>query len=102
MPDQATLAAIMAMAALTYLTRTAGYWVARRLDLGGRIGMGLRAMPGAVLISLVAPTALAAGVAEAAASLVTVLFAARGAPFLLAVAAGVATVIAGRYGLAML
>jgi uncharacterized membrane protein len=52
----------------------------------------LREIPGAILISIVAPAALAAGPAEALAALATVLVAARTRNLVLAMAAGVVVV----------
>src|SRR4051812_11482435 len=49
--DAATLAAILAMAAVTYATRLAGFALVRRLDLRGRARLALEAVPGAVLMA---------------------------------------------------
>jgi uncharacterized membrane protein len=97
--DPAALAAIVAMGAATYLTRTAGYWLARRFTLSGRVLAGLEAVPGAILIALIAPAAFATGVAESAAAAVALLVAVIRWPMLVAlvasaaVAAGVRAVI---------
>ncbi len=71
--DPTTLAAILAMAAVTYATRVAGFAVVRRLALTGRAQLALEAVPGAVLVALVAPAVLTAGPADALAGAVTVL-----------------------------
>ena len=71
--DLPTLAAILAMAAVTYATRVAGFALVRRLELTGRAQLALEAVPGAVLVALVAPAILASGPADALAGLVTVL-----------------------------
>jgi uncharacterized membrane protein len=97
--DPTTFAAIAAMAVATYLTRIAGYWLVRRVSLTGRPAAALEAVPGAVLIALIAPTVLATGPAESGAALVTILIARRGA-MLPAVVGGVAAVALFRLMLA--
>ena len=89
--DPITLAAITAMAVATYLTRIAGYWLVRHVTLKGRAAAALEAVPGAVLIALIAPMVLATDPAESGAALVTILIARRGA-MLPAVVGGVAAV----------
>lgn len=86
--DATTLAAILAMAAVTYATRIAGFALVRRLTLTGRARMALEAVPGAVLVALVAPAILTRGPADALAGLLTVLAALR-LPVLGVVAVGV-------------
>ena len=86
--DLPTLAAILAMAAVTYATRVAGFALVRRLELTGRAQLALEAVPGAVLVALVAPTMLAHGPADALAGAVTVLAAWR-LPVLAVVVVGV-------------
>lgn len=86
--DLPTLAAILAMAAVTYATRVAGFALVRRLELTGRAQLALEAVPGAVLVALVAPAMLASGPADALAGAVTVLAAWR-LPVLAVVVVGV-------------
>lgn len=93
--DPTTLLAILAMALVTYLTRIAGLFIAGRLALSGRAKAAFEAIPPAVLISVIAPTALATGWAETLAALITGLAATR-LPLLATVAVGVASVVALR------
>lgn len=86
---------IAGMAVVTALTRFAGYWAIGHFAIRGRVAAALEAMPAAVLVSIITPTALATGVAETIAVGVTVLLAMR-VPTLAAVAGGVATVVALR------
>ena len=86
--DAATLAAILAMAAVTYATRLAGFALVRRLDLRGRARLALEAVPGAVLMALIAPVVLSGRPADALAGVATVLAALR-LPLLAVVAVGV-------------
>jgi uncharacterized membrane protein len=93
--DPGALAAILAMAVVTYLTRIAGPFVAGRLALRGRAKAAFDAIPPAVLIAVVAPTALATGWPETAAAAVAAVAATR-LPLLATIAAGVVAVVAFR------
>lgn len=90
--DPTTLAAILAMAVVTYLTRIAGIFVAGRLTLQGRAKAAFEAIPPAVLVAVIAPTALATGWPETLAALVTAVAAMR-LPLLATIAVGVVTVV---------
>ena len=87
---------IVGMAAVTALTRFAGYWAIGHFAIRGRVAAALEAMPAAVLVSIITPTALATGAAETIAVVVTVLLALR-LPTLVAVAGGVAMVVLLRH-----
>ncbi len=90
--DPLALAAILGMAAVTYLTRLGGWLAIRRMALRGRARAGLEAVPGAVLAAVITPAVLTTGPAETIAAAVTVLAALR-LPQLAAVVAGVASVV---------
>ena len=92
------LLAILGMAAVTYLTRAGGLWLLRRLGGSptGRAAVGLRAIPGAVLVAIVAPNALGAGPAGAVAALATAIVALRTGRILVAMATGVVLVLVWR------
>lgn len=90
--DPTTLAAILAMAAVTYLTRIAGLFVADRLVLTGRAKAAFDAIPPAVLVAVIAPTALTTGWAETVAAGITMVAATR-LPLLATVAVGVVSVV---------
>lgn len=94
--DLSTLAAILAMAAATILTRISGLVLLRYVTLSKRQKRALGAIPPAVLMAVVTPTALATGIAESIACAVTALAAFR-LPMLAAVALGVATVATLRF-----
>ena len=89
--DPDTLLAIAAMALATVLTRLAGLLLIRYVVLDGAARTAIGAIPPAVLMAVVAPTALATGPAETIACAVTAVAAVR-LPMLAAVAAGVACV----------
>jgi len=86
---------IFGMAIVTLLTRVFGYWAIGKLTVSGRLKIALEVMPGAVLLSIVAPTAFASGSAEAIAAVMTALLALR-APLLVAIMGGVLIVVALR------
>ena len=90
--DPLTLAAVLAMAVVTYATRVAGLFVADRLVLTGRAKAAFDAIPPAVLVAVIAPTALTTGWAETLAAAITVLAATR-LPLLGTIGVGVAAVV---------
>ena len=91
--DHITLLAIALMALATYATRAGGLWLANRFDLSERAGAWLDAIPGAILVSLVAPTVLTGGPAEALAAVAVVFVAVRSGSLPLAMATGVVAVV---------
>ena len=93
--DPATLLTILGMAAVTYFTRIAGLLSGGRLAFTGRAKAAFEAIPPAVLIAVIAPTALATGWPETAAAAVTMVAALR-LPLLATIAVGVAAVVALR------
>lgn len=84
------------MALATYASRAAGLMLMSRVTPGPRAERFMCAIPGAILTAIVAPSALAAGPAEGAATLATALVAWRFGNLPLAMAAGVAVVLAAR------
>jgi uncharacterized membrane protein len=87
---------ILCMAAVTYATRASGLWLIGRVQLSPRVEAGLRYVPGAVLISFVAPALLDAGARGVVAGLVTAIVAWRSKSPLIAMICGVATLVALR------
>lgn len=90
--DPQTLAAILLMATVTYLTRIAGLFLTERIVLAGRAKAAFDAIPPAVLAAVIAPTALATGWPETIAAGVTALAATR-LPLLGTIAVGVGAVV---------
>lgn len=90
--DPLNLIAILGMAIVTYATRIAGLALAGRLDLSARAQAAFDAIPPAVLVAVIAPSALATGWAETGAALVAALAATR-LPLLGVVAVGVIAVV---------
>lgn len=89
--DPNTFLAIVAMAIATIATRIGGLVLIRFVTIGEAQRRALEAIPPAVLMAVIAPTALVTGPAETIATVVTALVAMR-LPLLAAVASGVVTV----------
>lgn len=64
---------IALMAITTYLTRAAGYWVLKNRQLSQRTLKVMEAIPGCVLISVIAPVLVSGKVSDAIAVGVTIL-----------------------------
>ncbi|MEX2629325.1 MAG: AzlD domain-containing protein [Tistlia sp.] len=90
------LAAILAMGLATYVTRAGGFLLMRWVPQGGRVEAWLKAVPGAVLMAIVAPALLTHGLAGALAIGATLLVMRTTRQDLLAVGAGVLTVALAR------
>ncbi len=93
--DTHNLLAILGMALATYATRLAGLALAGRLQLSPRAQAAFDAIPPAVLVAVIAPSALATGWPETVAALLAALAATR-LPLLGVVVVGVAAVVALR------
>lgn len=91
--DPLTMTTILLMAVATYATRAGGLWLASRLALSGRVEAWLDFIPGAILVSIVAPVVLASGLAEALAALAVVLVASRTGSLPVAMVTGVFAVL---------
>ncbi|HEV7323159.1 MAG TPA: AzlD domain-containing protein [Ensifer sp.] len=89
--DLTTLLAIFAMAIATIATRIGGLVLIRYVAIGENQKRALEAIPPAVLMAVIAPTAFATGPAETIAAALTALAAMR-LPLLASVAIGVVSV----------
>lgn len=94
--DSLTLVAILGMAGVTYATRISGLWLMSRFTLSKQMKIWLHHIPGSVLVSIVAPIVFSSGLPEALAALVTVLVSIRTRNLLLAMVAGVGSVLGFR------
>jgi uncharacterized membrane protein len=77
MPDIATLATILLMAASTYATRIVGYIALRDRTLSPRMLAVMENVPGCVLISVIAPAFVSRDPANLIALVVTLIAASR-------------------------
>jgi uncharacterized membrane protein len=74
---EAALVTILAMGVVTYATRASGLWLGNRLRVTPRLDAIFTALPGAILISLVAPAVSASGIRGIVAAAATALVAIR-------------------------
>lgn len=88
MIDPVTVLTIVLMASATYLTRIGGYIIFRNRTLGVRAKAVLEAVPGCVLISVIAPAFVSDRPADLAALAITFLAATR-LPILATVVIGI-------------
>jgi uncharacterized membrane protein len=84
---------IAGMALATYLTRASGLWLMENLSPNRRIDAWLQHIPGALMISIVAPAVIAEGPAEWIAATITLLVAVRSKSLLLAMVVGIIAVV---------
>jgi uncharacterized membrane protein len=94
--DIGAVAAIVAMAGATYLTRVSGFWLMAHVPLTARLRRMLEALPGAVVAATVLPIVMKSGMPAAlavAAALAAMIV--RRNEFL-AIAVGVAAAAAAR------
>lgn len=89
--DFTTVLAILAMAVATIFTRLSGLVLVRYVTFSGNLSKAIGAIPPAVLMAVIAPTAFATGIAETVACAVTA-FAALRLPMLVSVVLGVVSV----------
>lgn len=94
--DSLTLLAIVLMALVTYATRAGGLWLASRLELSERAEAFLDHIPGAILISLVAPVVVTGGPAAWVSAAIVAVFAWRTGSLLGAMVVGVGCILALR------
>lgn len=90
--DGVALVAIVGMGVVTYATRAGGIWAIQRVDISDRFESALEVLPGAILVSLVAPAVLFGGVPEWAATVSVLLVAIRTGSIVLAMAVGMGVV----------
>jgi uncharacterized membrane protein len=86
------LLAIVLMAIVTYGCRAGGYWLMGRVEISPRIAVGLTYLPGAVLISLVAPAMAEEGIPGVCAVIATAVAMRKTNNLLVAMIAGIGTV----------
>jgi uncharacterized membrane protein len=85
--------AIAGMAIVTYLTRAGGFWLMTYLPTSPRLTTLLRALPGSLLVALVAPALTKEGPAGIAAAGAATLVAFRTKNTLAAMLAGLTTIV---------
>ncbi len=87
--DADALVTIVGMAIVTYVTRAGGLWLMARVTPSPRLQAALEALPGALLMALIAPLALTRGPVEAIASVLVALTMLRTGNLIAAIVVGV-------------
>ena len=90
--DRDVLIVILGMALVTLATRLGGFWLADRIERSPRIDAMFTLLPGAILISIVAPAVVREGINGALATLVAVLVMRRTGSVLLTLIIGVGVI----------
>ena len=62
--DPLVVGVVVAMAVVTYATKAGGLWLLGRVDVGDRTEAGLEALPGAIIVAIVAPELAGGGPPE--------------------------------------
>lgn len=94
--DPAVVAVILGMAGVTYATKASGLWLVGRVDRSERMEAGIDVLPGAVVVSFVAPALANGGVPEWVAAAATLVTARKTGNLLASLAVGVGVVLAVR------
>lgn len=94
--DPNVVAVVLAMAAVTYVTKASGLWALGRVDVSERVEAGLDVLPGAVMVAFVAPALANGGPAEWGAGAATVVVARKTGNLLLSLIVGAISVLALR------
>lgn len=91
--DPFVVLVVLAMAVVTVLTKVGGLWLLSHLDVSERTEAGLSVLPGGIVIALLGPELAAGGPAEWSAAGVVLLVMIRTENILLALCAGIASVV---------
>ena len=94
--ETANLAAIVAMAVVTYATRIGGLWLLRFVKVTPLVQTSLDALPVAVLTAVIAPSLIKGGAPDLIAAALTLLAASR-LPLLAVVVIGVGSAVILRH-----
>lgn len=87
------VAAILGMSVVTYATKAGGLWILDQIELSEQAHAGLEALPGGIIVAILAPQLVRGGPPEWAAALLVVVVAHRTDSILLALVVGVGSVL---------
>lgn len=94
--DPLVVAVIAAMTVVTYATKVGGLWLLGRIELSDRAEVGLEALPGAIIVSIVAPELAGGGPPEWAAAALAAVVAWKTDNLLVSLAVAMVAVLAFR------
>lgn len=93
MIDESVLLTIVGVALATVVSKAGGYWLIERVEVSPRTEVGLSVLPGAILISLIAPRIIGGGLPEWISAGVVFVIAVRTGNILFAIVGGVGSVL---------
>lgn len=91
--DPLVVGVILGMTLVTALAKVGGFWLLRRIEVSDRLEAGLSVLPGAIVISILAPELAAGGPAEWGAAGVVVAVMWRTENILLSLCGGIGAVV---------
>ncbi|MFO7925129.1 MAG: AzlD family protein [Halobacteriota archaeon] len=91
--DGLVVAVILGMGVVTYATKAGGLWLLGIIDVRERTEVALEALPGAIIVAIVAPELAAGGPAEWTAGAVAAVVAVRTKNLLVALGAAIGVVV---------
>lgn len=91
--DPVVVGVVLAMAAVTFVTKVGGLWLLSRFEVSDRLESGISVLPGAIVIAILGPELAEGGPAEWAAAGLTLVVMWRTGNILLALVAGVVGVV---------
>ncbi|WP_081655501.1 AzlD family protein [Halopiger goleimassiliensis] len=94
--DPFVVGVVVAMAAVTALTKVGGIWLVRHVELSDRLEAGMEVLPGAIVIAILGPELAEGGPAEWAAAGLVLLVMHRTGNILLSLIVGVLGVVGFR------
>lgn len=94
--DPVVVGVILAMAAVTVITKVGGLWLLSHFEVSDRLESGISVLPGAIVIAILGPELASGGPPEWAAAGLTLLVMWRTGNILLALCVGVVGVVAFR------
>lgn len=94
--DPFVVAVIAAMGVATYVTKAGGLWLLGKVDLSPRVEAGLEALPGAIIVSILAPELVGGTLATWLAAAVVLVVAWRTDSITVSLGAGVVAILALR------
>ncbi len=87
--DITAILVISGMAIVTYLTRAGGLFLVNRIQISDRVERFLTTIPGAILISIIAPSLFNGGFKDTAAGCITMIIAFKTKNLFLAMISGI-------------
>ncbi|WP_336135855.1 AzlD family protein [Natronomonas amylolytica] len=94
--DPLVVGVIAAMTVITYATKVGGLWLLGHIELSDRAEVGLEALPGAIIVAIVAPELANGGPPEWAAAALAAVVAWKTNNLLVSLAVAMAAVLAFR------